>query len=271
MRGLCSVTSIGTEDYKQIVDLGGTTSGWVDETEARPETNSPKLAIVSPIFGEVYAKPKATQTALEDIFFNVESWLAAGVAKEFAKQENLAFTSGNGTKKPKGLLAYPMALTKDDTRPFGTLQYFRTEVAAGLPATNPSDLLIDVIHGLKPGYRAGARWMLAGLTLAQVRKWKDSDGNYLWQPGLQLGVPHNILGYDYVENEDMPGIGANALCLAFGNFKEAYHIFDRVGISMLRDPYTDKPYVKFYTTKRVGAMLLNSEAVKFVKCEETPS
>ncbi|MDR1874236.1 MAG: phage major capsid protein, partial [Synergistaceae bacterium] len=200
MRQVCTVLQIGTEEFRQLVDLGGAASGWVGETAARPDTNTPQLGEVSPVFGEIYAQPKATQKSLDDIFFNVESWLAASVAKEFAMQENTAFTIGNGTNKPKGLLAYPAALTADGARAFGTLQYFRTGVAAGFPATSPSDLLIDVIHGIKPGYRAGAVWMLNGLTLAQVRKWKDSDGNYLWQPGLTLGVPSAILGYGYVEN-----------------------------------------------------------------------
>jgi HK97 family phage major capsid protein len=267
MRQVCTVIQIGTTEFRQLVDLGGTGSGWVGETTARPDTDTPTLGEVSPVFGEIYAHPKATQRSLEDIFFNVEAWLASSVAKEFAKQENKSFTSGDGANKPKGLLAYPAALTDDGARAFGTLQYFRTGVAAGFPASNPSDLLIDVIHGIKPGYRAGSVWMLSGLTLATVRKWKDSDGNYLWRPGLTEGVPSAILGYGYVENEDMPGIAANAYCLAFGNFKEAYHIFDRVGIRVLRNPYSEPPYVKFYTTKRVGGMLLNSEAVKLVKCE----
>jgi len=267
MRQVCTVMAVGTEEFRQLVDLGGANSGWVGETDARPDTNTPKLGEVTPIFGELYAQPKATQKSLDDIFFNVENWLTTSVAKEFAKQENSAFTKGDGTKKPKGLLAFPTAATADDTRPFGTIQFLKTGVADKFPATEPSDLLIDVIHSIKPGYRAGARWMMNGLTLAQIRKWKDKEGNYLWQPGLQAGVPSVILGYGYIENEDMPGIGANALCLAFGNYTEAYWIMDRVGIRMLRDPYTEKPYVKFYTTKRVGGMLMNSEAVKFVKCE----
>jgi HK97 family phage major capsid protein len=271
MREVCTVLQIGTEDFRQLVDLGGTASGWVGETAARPDTATPQLGEVSPIFGEIYSQPKATQKSLDDIFFDVESWLASSVAKEFATQENAAFTSGNGTNKPKGLLAYPVALTADGTRPFGTMQYFRTGVAAAFPAAAPETLLIDVIHSIKPGYRANSKWMLNGLTLAVMRKWKDGDGNYLWQPGLKEGIPNTILGYGYVENENMPAVAAGALCVTFGNYKEAYHIFDRVGIRMLRDPYTDKPYVKFYTTKRVGGMLMNSEAVKCIKCEAPPS
>lgn len=267
MREVSTVMSFATEHYKQLVDLGGTDSGWVGETDTRPDTASPKLGEITPFWGEIYAQPKATQTSLDDMFFNVEDWLAAGIAKEFAKKENAAFTLGDGVKKPKGFLAYPTSMAGDATRPFGTLQYFKTGVADAFPATAPADLLINVIHGIKPGYRAGSRWMLNNLTLATARKWKDSEGNYLWQPGLQAGVPNVLFGYGYVENEDLPGIGANAFSLAFGSWKEAYTVCDRIGIRILRDPFTQKPYVKFYTTKRVGGMVVNSEALKLVKCE----
>lgn len=269
MRNVCSVMQVGTTNYRQLVDLGGTATAWVGETDTRPDTDAPKLAEVKPLFGEVYAQPAATQTALDDMFFDAESWLSSSIAEAFAKAENLAFTSGDGTNKPKGLLAQTMATTDDSTRAFGTLQYVKTGVASGLPATSVAtgDLLIDVIHKLKPGYRTGAIWMLNSLTLSAIRKLKDSENNYLWQPGLTEGVPSKILGYGYVENEDFPGVGANAFCIAFGNFKETYVIVDRVGIRVLRDPYTNKPYVRFYTTKRVGGMLLNSEAMKLIKCE----
>lgn len=267
MRGICRSITVGNEDYKELVNLHGLGSGWVGETDPRPTTDTPKLAEVSPVMGEIYANPEATQKSLDDIFFNVEAWLTEELSSTFAVAENAAFTLGDGSKKPKGLLAYDSADTADGTRPFGTVQYLKTGVADNLPATNPSDLLIDVIYALKAGHRAGARWMMSGLTLATIRKWKDSEGNYLWQPGLQAGQPSLVLGYPVTENEDMPGVGANSLCLAFGNFQKAYTIVDRMGIRMLRDPYTHKPYVGFYTTKRVGGFLKDSEAVKLVKCE----
>ncbi len=267
MRTVCDVRTVGTEDVKQLVDIGGVTSGWVAETAARPVTNSPQLTVVTPTFGEIYAQPSATQKAMDDIFFDVENWLTTSIEREFSKQENIAFTSGNGTNKPKGILAATMATTDDNTRAFGTFQYLKTGVAAGMPATNPSDLLIDLVSALKTRYYWNSRFMLNRQTLAVIRKWKDGQQNYLWQPGLQSGEPNSILGYPYVYNDDFPSIGANALCLAFGDFREAYIILDRVGIRLLRDPYTNKPYVNFYVTKRVGNMLLNTEAVKFVKCE----
>ena len=267
MRAVCDVRTVGTEDVKQLVDIGGVTSGWVAETTARPLTNSPQLAQVTPTFGEIYAMPAATQKAIDDVFFDVEGWLATSIEREFAKQENTAFTTGNGTNKPKGLLAATMATTADDTRVFGTFQYLATGVAAGMPATNPADLLIDLVTAVKSRYYGNARFMMNRQTLATIRKWKDSQNNYLWQPGLQSGEPNSILGFPYTYNDDFPSIGANALCIAFGDFREAYIILDRVGVRLLRDPYTNKPYVNFYATKRVGNMILNSEAVKFVKCE----
>ena len=267
MRGVCRIIPVGNDEYRELVSLHGANSGWVGETDARPTTDAPKLAEVAPFMGELYANPEATQKSLDDIFFNVESWLSEELANTFAIAENSAFTVGDGIKKPKGLLAYPTATTTDGTRPFGTIQYHKTGVAANFPATNPSDLLVDVIHSLKSGHRTGARWMLSGLTLANIRKWKDSEGNYLWQPGLQAGQPSLVLGYPVTENEDMPALGANAFCLAFGNFQKAYTIVDRIGVRMLRDPFTHKPYVSFYTTKRVGGFLKDSESVKLVKCE----
>ena len=267
MRAVCGVRLVGTEDIKQLVDIGGLTSGWVAETAARPATSSPQLAQVTPTFGEIYAMPAATQKAIDDIFFDVEAWLVDSTASKFAKEENAAFTTGDGINKPTGLLAATMATTGDDTRAFGTFQYLATGVAAGMPATNPSDLLIDLVTALKSRYYGNARFMMSRQTLATVRKWKDSQNNYLWQPGLQSGEPNAILGFPYTYNDDMPSIGANALCVAFGDFREAYIILDRTGIRLLRDPYTNKPYVNFYITKRVGNMTLNTEALKFIKCE----
>lgn len=267
MREVCGVRLVGTEDIKQLVDVGGVTTGWVAETAARPETNSPQLVQVTPTFGEIYAMPAATQKAIDDVFFDVEGWLVDSVASKFAKEENAAFTVGDGTNKPKGILAATMATTDDDTRAFGTFQYLATGVAAGMPTTNPADLLINLITALKSRYYGNARFMMNRQTLATIRKWKDSQNNYLWQPGLQSGEPNSILGFPYTYNDDMPSIGANAICIAFGDFREAYIILDRTGIRLLRDPYTNKPYVNFYITKRVGNMILNTEAVKFIKCE----
>lgn len=268
MRAVCDVRLVGTEDIIQLVDNGGMTSGWVGETDARPVTDTPTLSQVTPVFGEIYCQPSATQKALDDIWFNVEGWLAESAAREFAVKENIAFTSGTGSKQPKGLLTVTTATTADDTRPFGTFQHIPTGVAADFPATSAAfgDMLIDVITALKSRYYGQARWMMNRQTLAAIRKLKDSDNNYLWQPGLQSGEPNSILGYPYTYNDDFPPAGANAIPIAFGDFRSAYIIMDRTGINLLRDPYSNKPYVNFYMTKRVGNMILNSDSVKFVKC-----
>ena len=267
MRQVCNIMTIGGEDYSKPVNLGGAGSGWVGETDPRPETSTPTLTVIKPYMGELYANPASTQKALDDMFFDPEAWIAKEVAYQFAEQEGLAFLTGDGVNKPKGLLTAPTAATSDKAgRPFGTIQVINTGVADNFPATAPADVLIDMIYSLKGGYRNGASFMLNSLTLATIRKWKDAENNYIWQPSLQMGQPSLILGYPVTENEDMPDIGADALPVIFGNFKRGYTIVDRFGIRTLRDPYTNKPYVHFYTTKRVGGMLEDTQAVKFLKC-----
>lgn len=258
MREECGSIIISASGYKKLVNVGGAGSGWVGETDARPETNSPGLKEIIATMGEIYAKPKSTQQALDDMFFDVEQWLSSEVAIEFAEQESAAFLLGDGANKPKGLLAHTMALTADKTRAFGTLQNFNSGSAGAFTA----DDLINLIYGLRKGYRNGAKFMMNGLTQMYVRKFKDSEGNYLWQPGLQAGQPSSLLGYGIAENEDMPDVAADANAVMFGNFKRAYSVVDRMGTRVLRDPFSSKPYVEFYTTKRVGGLLTDSNAVK---------
>lgn len=267
MRRLARVMSMSTEDYRKLVNLGGTASGWVGETSERPTTNTPTFTQITPIFGEIYANPEVTQKALDDLFFNVESELTRDIAEEFAKQENVAFFSGNGTNKPKGLLTATMVTTADGSRDFGKFQYFKTGVANALPATDSADILLDLIYGLNESYLPNAKFLVNRTTLAVLRKLKDSDHNYLWQPSMQAGQPSQLFGYPVYTDAQMPAIAANAICIAFGDFAKAYWIIDRIGIRSLRDPYTHKPYVSFYTTKRVGSMIVDTNALKFVKCE----
>ena len=260
MRQVCNQITVGSPDYKRLVSLGGAGSGWVGETDARPATGTPTLGQISAFMGEIYSNPQATQTSLDDIFFNAEQWLNSEVAREFSEKEGSAFLLGNGVNKPKGLLAYPLLTTGDDTRAFGSLQKLVSGIAGGFNG----DKLIDLIHALKAGYRANGKFMMGNLTVAYARKLKDSEGNYLWRPGLEAGVPSTLLGYGIVENEDMPDVAADANAIAFGDYKRAYTIVDRIGTRVLRDPYTNKPYVGFYTTKRVGGMLVDSQAVKIL-------
>lgn len=266
MRQVCRVMTVGTEDYRKLVNLGGTASGWVGETDARPATAGPTLAQLKPSFGELYANPEVTQKALDDIFFNVEGELSQDISESFAVLEGKAFLSGTGTNQPVGLLTAKTSAEADSARAFGTVQHIATGVADNFPAKDPADILIDLIYSMKAGYRTGAQFMVNSMTLATMRKWKDGQGNYIWQPAMQNGQPGSIFGYGYVTNEDMPSAGAGAIPVVFGNFQQAYVIFDRMGIRSLRDPYTNKPFVGFYTTKRVGSMIANTQAVKFLKC-----
>lgn len=260
MRQVCNQITVGSPDYKRLVNLGGHGSGWVGETDPRPATNTPKLGNISAFMGELYANPQATQTSLDDIFFNAEEWLNSEVARDFSEKEGNAFLKGDGVNKPKGLLAYGLDLKGDDERAFGVLQKLITGAAGKITGDN----LIDLIHALKAGYRANGTWMMGNLTVAYVRKLKDSEGNYLWRPGLEAGAPSVLLGYGITENEDMPDVAADANAIAFGDFKRAYTVVDRIGTRVLRDPYTNKPFVGFYTTKRVGGMLVDSQAVKIL-------
>ena len=258
MRGVCNVMTLSNENYQKLVSLGTAGSGWVGETQARSETSTPTLAALSPYFGEIYAEPKSTQKALDDMAINVEGWLAEEVGIEFAEQENDAFTRGNGVLKPKGILGYTLSTDVDGTRAFGSIQ----KVLSGSSGAFVADKLIDLVHALKRGYRTNAQWMMSNLSLAAVRKLKDGQGNYLWQPDFSAGGSGTLLGYSVTENDDMPDPAADANAAMFGDFRRAYTIYDLRGVRVLRDDLTSKPYVKFYTTKRVGGMLTQDRAVK---------
>lgn len=258
MRQICNSIMIGTSDYKRLVNIGGSGSGWVGEDDARPETGTPTLAQIVATMGEIYANPQASQTSLDDMFFNAEAWLAEEVAREFAEKEGQAFLSGNGDKKPKGILAHTLTVQDDKDRTFGSLQ----KILSGAAGDFDGDNLLSIIYKLKRAYRMGAQWMMSGTTLHKCRTLKDGQGNYLWAPGLQAGEPSSLLNYAIAENDDMPDVAADANALMFGNFKRGYTIVDRMGTRVLRDPYTSKPNVGFYTTKRVGGMLVDSNAIK---------
>ncbi|OQS41826.1 phage major capsid protein [Chromobacterium haemolyticum] len=261
MRDICNVITVGNEEYKRLINTGKAKSGWVGETDPRTATGTPQLAQVAPFFGELYANPEATQKMLDDVFFDAEAWLAGEVAIEFSEQENAAFTGGDGLKKAKGFLAYGASDETDDKRKLGTLQYVSSGAAASLTA----DALLDLIYSLKRGYRRNGTFVLNGLTLPVIRKLKDSEGNYLWKPGLDAGEVSTLLNKPISENDDMPLVGADALAIAFGDFKRGYTIADVRGVRVLRDPFSNKPYVGFYTTKRVGGGVMDSNAIKLMK------
>jgi HK97 family phage major capsid protein len=264
IRAIAQVVQTGTSGYRKLINIGGISSGWVSETAARPATSTPSFAEIVPPYGELYANPAASQAMLDDAAFDLESWLANEIATEFARAEGVAFVGGTGTNQPSGFLTAPNALGNDATRPFGTLQYVTTGNASTL-GTTPELSLVDLVHSLKPGHRQGAVWVMNSTTLAQVRKIKDATGAFMWQPGLLDGQPDRLLGYPVIEAQAMPDVAANAFPIAFGNFQNGYIIAERRATTILRDPFTNKPFVNFYATKRIGGQVLDSDAIKLLK------
>lgn len=263
MRQAANVVTIGTDALEGVNDLSDATSGWVGETESRPETTSPKIGEWRiPVF-EQYAEPRATQKLLDDAMFNVEDYLAAKIADRLSRMENAAFINGNGNKKPRGILTYAAGTPSSSN--FSVVEQVPTGAAGAFAAFDPGDALINLVYTLKSSYREKAVFMMKRATLAEVRKLKDGQGNYLWQPDFQMKQGGTLLGFNVVEAEDMPAIAADSLSVAFGDFNAGYQIVDRQGIRILRDAFTAKPYVKFYTTKRVGGDIVNFEAIKLLK------
>lgn len=266
IRQIASVMTVTADAVEGMLDLGEAAAGWVGESEARAETATPQIGLWRIPVHELYAEPRVSQKLLDDASFDVEAWLAQKLAEKMGRAENAAFVAGSGAGSPRGFTTYATAAVADAGRPWGTLQHVATGAAGAFAASDPGDVLIGLTYALKAGLRAGARFVMARATAAEVRKLKDtSSGQYLWQPGLAAGSPASLLGYPVVEAEDMPAIGANSLSIAFGNFREGYAVVDRQGIRTLRDPYTAKPQVKFYTTKRVGGDVLDFDAIKLLK------
>jgi HK97 family phage major capsid protein len=265
IRSIASVVNVGTANYRKLIAVNGVASGWVAETASRPETGTETFVEIAPPMGELYANPAASQAMLDDAMFDVESWLASEIAAEFARAESIAFVTGNGTARPKGFLSYPVAVTDDTVRAFGTLQYIPSGAAGAFAASNPQDKLVDLVHALRAPYRQGAAWVMNSSTLAKVRKMKDGQGQFLWAPAMAADQPATLLGYPVIEAEAMPDVATDSLSIAFGNFKAGYLIAERNTTAILRDPYSNKPFVYFYATRRVGGAVVNSEAIKLMK------
>ena len=210
--------------------------------------------------------PEATVKLLEDASINVEAWLATKVAEKFTRTENSAFVNGNGINKPKGFLSYATAATADSSRAWQVMEHIATGTSGGFGAApNGTEKLVDLVHALKAAYRNNGRFVLNRRTLGEVRKLKDADGNFLWLPSMTESTPSKLLGYNYSELEDMPNIAANTLSIGFGDFREGYQIVDRLGIRVIRDELTNKPFIRFYTVRRVGGDVVNFDAIKFLK------
>jgi len=254
MRAYASVQTISSSSLQILEDLDEAGAGWVGETETRAETSTPQLKMIEIPVHEIYAEPKATQRFLDDAAVNAEAWLSEKVSDKFSRTENTAFISGNGVSKPKGILSYASGTS------FGQLE----QIVSGSGSAITGDSLINLIYALKSPYKAGAKFFMKRGTVKSVRLLKDLEGRYLWAPGLDGNTSGSVLGYDIVEFNDMPDVASSALPIAFGDMKQAYQIVDRIGIRTLRDPFTAKPYVKFYTTKRVGGGIKNFEALKLM-------
>lgn len=269
MRQVASVMAIGTDAVEGLADLGENGFAWVGETAARAENTTAQLGKWSIQVHEAVSVVSATQKVLEDARLDLESWLAMKSADRIARGENTAFISGDGQSKPRGLFTYPTAATADSSRAWGTFEHLNTGANGAFRTrsgdVNPVDDLINVIYALKSAYRGNARWMTSRAVLRDARKLKDGQGNFIWQPAAVAGQPSALLGFPIVEAEDVPALGTGSLSMAFGDFREAYQIVDRIGLSVLRDPYTSYPYVFFKFRKRVGGGAISFEAVKFLR------
>lgn len=263
MREIATVRTVAAGVFRKPVSTAGVASGWVAETAARPETDPATLALLEFPSADLYANPAATQALLDDALVDLDEWLAAEVEDAFAAQETQAFVNGDGVNKPKGFLSYPTVA--DAGQGWGQIGYVASGAAGGFAATSPTDRLIDLVYAPKAQYRPNGRFVMNRKTVSAVRKFKDADGNYVWQPAARLGENASLLGYPVTEIETVPDVAANSLSIAFGDFQRGYLIVDRAGVRVLRDPYSAKPYVLFYTTKRVGGGVQNFDAIKVMK------
>jgi HK97 family phage major capsid protein len=263
MRSICGVRQVSSSVYKKPITVTGPQVGWVGETAARAQTNSQVIDELTFPTTELYAMPAATQAFLDDAAVDVGQWIAEEVNAAFAEQETTAFILGDGVNKPSGFLD---AATVDEASwAWESLGTISTGVDAGFDATDPADALVDLVYALKAGYRQNATWLMNRRTQGAVRKLKDAEGNYLWQPAASPDGRASLMGFSLVEAEDMPDMGIDSLSIAFGDFRRGYLIVDRQGVNILRDPYSAKPYVLFYTTKRVGGGIADYDAIKLLK------
>jgi HK97 family phage major capsid protein len=263
IRGIADVRQVSATVFQKPTVAADAATGWVAETAVRTQTTTPNLTSLSFPTMELYAMPAATQSLLDDAIINLDQWLGDEVRDAFAQQEGAAFVNGNGTTKPKGFLAYDQVA--DSAWVPGKIGALNTGAVGGFATAAPADRLIDLTYAVRPGYRANGAFVMNRSSLSAVRKLKDSTGDYFWMPSDKPGTPSTLMGYPVVESEDMPSIAADATAIAFGDFKRGYLIVDRVGIRVLRDPFSAKPYVLFYTTKRVGGGVQDFAAIKLLK------
>ena len=263
IRGIAGQRTISSNVYKKPFMTTGPAVGWVGETDARTQTASPVLDELTFPATELYAQPAATANLLEDSAVNIDQWIAQEVEQVFAVQEGTAFVTGDGNNRPKGFLSY--TAVDNGSWTWGNIGYIASGAAGAFAGSNPADALIDLVYAVKAGYRQNGNFVMNRRTQAAVRKFKDTTGQYLWQPPAIAGGKASLMTFPVIEAEDMPDIAANSLSIAFGDFGRGYLVVDRAGVSVLRDPYTAKPYVLFYTTKRVGGGVQDFDAIKVMK------
>lgn len=267
MRGLASVMPISTGSYKKFKSVGGAAANWSGERDSRTETNTPTLVEIEITPGELTAEPAANQQLLDDAFVDIEGWYGDELAISFAEKEGEAFIIGDGVKKPRGILGY--TTVANGSYAWGRVGYIASgNASAFIPAStsaSPADCLVDLFHALKSGYRANGSFLMSDLTAATVRKFKDGQGNFLWQPSIAVDKPSTLLGKPVAFSDYMPSVGADAFPIAFGDFRQAYTIVERIGMRTLRNPFKTNGVVFFYTTRRVGGAITNFEAIKLLK------
>ncbi len=263
IRAISGNRQVSSNVYRKPFLISGAATGWVGETAARTQTASPTLAELAFPTVELYAMPAATQTLLDDSAVNIDEWIAAEVDTVFAEQEGAAFVNGDGENKPKGFLDYDKVA--ESSWEWTKLGFVLSGADGEFPEDNPADPLVDLVYALKAGYRQNGTFVMNRRTQGEIRKLKDESGQYLWAPPAQAGAPATLMGFPVVEAEDMPDIAEDSFSIAFGDFRRGYLVIDRQGVRVLRDPYSSKPYVLFYVTKRVGGGVQDFDAIKLLK------
>ena len=263
IRAIANVVQVEATSYDVLVDHSDLGAGWTNETDTLADTDTPKIDRISIALHELSALPKASQRLLDDSAFDIENWLAERIADKFARSESAAFVSSDGVDKPKGFLTYNSANNGSET--WGELGHLTTGVSGDFPATDAADVLVDLVYSLGAQYRANASFVMNSKTAGRVRKIKDNDGRFLWADSLAAGEPARLLGYPVLICEDMPDIADWAPAIAFGDFNKGYTIAERPDLRVLRDPFSAKPHVLFYATKRVGGDVSDFAAIKLLK------
>jgi HK97 family phage major capsid protein len=263
IRSVASVRPLANISLKKAVYPVGANAGWATETPPSNTVGASSYGEITFNTMELFAQPAATQAMLDDAAVDVEEWIADEILMSFAEQESAAFVNGDGTNKPKGFMTYPKVA--DSAFTWGNIGTIATGVSGAFPASNPSDTLVDLAHAVKSVYRQNGVFVMNRKTQNAIRKFKDASGQYLWAPATTPGARPSLMGFPVIESEDMPDIAANSHSVAFGDFRRGYLVVDRIGIRALRDPYSAKPYVLFYTTKRVGGGVQDFEAIKLLR------